>query len=34
MDLLDVGLIDARWLDRLPDELRARLQELIDTPDG
>lgn len=33
-DLLDVGLIDASWKARYPDELAARLQELIDTPDG
>ena len=34
MDLLEVGLIDAAWVDRLPAELAARLQELLDTPDG
>jgi len=33
-DLLDVGLIDAAWVERLPPELGARLQELLDTPDG
>ncbi len=33
-DLLDVGLIDGSWLPRLPQEFRARLQQLIDTPDG
>ncbi|MEX2173220.1 MAG: hypothetical protein WD872_02590 [Pirellulaceae bacterium] len=33
-DMLDVGLIDASWLDKLPPELAARLQHLIDTPDG
>jgi Uncharacterised nucleotidyltransferase len=33
-DFLDVGLIDATWLDRFPAELAARLQQLIDTPDG
>ncbi len=33
-DMLDVGLIDESWLDRYPPELQARLQELIDTPDG
>ncbi len=33
-DLLDVGLIDAAWTARFPAELAARLQELIDTPDG
>jgi len=33
-DLLEVGLIDAAWVDRLPAELAARLQVLLDTPDG
>jgi hypothetical protein len=33
-DLLEVGLIDASWKPRFPAELAARLQELLDTPDG
>jgi hypothetical protein len=33
-DLLDVGLVDATWLDHYPRELATRLQSLIDTPDG
>lgn len=33
LDMLDVGLIDASWLARLPEVLRVRLQELIDNPD-
>lgn len=33
-DMLDVGLIDATWPTRYPAELDARLQHLIDTPDG
>jgi len=33
-DLLGVGLIDAAWIPRLPAELAARLQHLIDTPEG
>ena len=33
-DLIEVGLLDASWLDRLPPELARRLQELLDTPDG
>ncbi len=33
-DLLDVGLIDAAWIARLPPELAARLQSLLDTPEG
>jgi len=34
LDMLDVGLIDATWPARYPPELAARLQHLIDTPDG
>jgi hypothetical protein len=34
LDMLDVGLIDATWLSRLPAELAARLEELIDNPGG
>ena len=34
LDMLDVGLIDAAWPARSPAELAARLQHLIDTPDG
>ena len=33
-DMLDVGLIDPGWLAPLPDDLAARLQALIDTPEG
>jgi hypothetical protein len=33
-DLLDVGLIDATWCDRLPSELATRLRTIIDNPDG
>jgi hypothetical protein len=33
-DLLGVGLIDAGWCSRLPPELAARLQQLLDTPEG
>jgi hypothetical protein len=33
-DLIDVGLIDAGWRDRLAAALAERLQELLDTPDG
>jgi hypothetical protein len=32
-DLISVGLIDESWLIKLPDELAARLQSLLDTPD-
>ena len=34
LDLIDVGLIDASWRDRLPAELAPRLQELLDNPEG
>ena len=33
-DMLEVGLIDAHWLDRFSPTIRERLQELIDSPDG
>jgi hypothetical protein len=33
-DMIDVGLINASWLPKLPPELAARLQHLLDTPDG
>lgn len=33
-DLIDVGLIDESWCSRLPAELAARLQTLLDTPGG
>lgn len=33
-DMLDVGLIDQSWCNRFPPELAARLQELIDNPNG
>jgi hypothetical protein len=33
-DLLDVGLIDVSWCQRLPMELAARLQALVDNPQG
>lgn len=33
-DLIEVGLIDATWPARLPPELAARLQSLLDTPGG
>ena len=33
-DLLELGLIDETWLDRVPPELRSRLEELIRHPEG
>jgi hypothetical protein len=34
MHLLDLGLIDATWLPRLEPQHAARLQQLIDDPEG
>src|SRR5207249_7835590 len=33
-DMLDVGLIDETWVERLPQELGKRLRHLIDTNPG
>jgi hypothetical protein len=33
-DLMDVGLVDASWLEKVPTTLRLRLQELLDHPEG
>jgi hypothetical protein len=33
-DMIAVGLVDAAWPARYPPELAARLQHLLDTPDG
>ena len=33
-DMIEVGLIDATWTARLAPPLAARLQALLDTPDG
>jgi hypothetical protein len=33
-DLIEVGLIDAGWTQRLPKELAQRLQSLLDDPQG
>ena len=34
LDMIDVELIDASWRDRFPPEFAARLQDLLDNPDG
>lgn len=34
LDMLEVGLIDSRWVQRLSPPLAARLQELIDSPES
>ncbi|MEW6755162.1 MAG: hypothetical protein AB1505_29905 [Candidatus Latescibacterota bacterium] len=33
-DLMDVGLVDATWLERLPAALRPRLEEILESPEG
>jgi hypothetical protein len=33
-DMIDIGMINAAWLDRLPPTLAHRLKELLDNPDG
>jgi len=33
-DLIDVGLVGADWLPRLPPSLVGRLRQLLDTPEG
>jgi hypothetical protein len=34
LDMIDVGLVDASWHDRLPPDLAERLQSLLDNPEG
>jgi hypothetical protein len=33
-DLIDVGLIDESWLEKIPTALRPRLQQLLENPEG
>jgi hypothetical protein len=33
-DLIELGLVDGGWLERIPKPLRPRLRELLDHPDG
>lgn len=33
-DMISIGLIDESWLDRMPHQLRIRLDELLNDPDG
>jgi hypothetical protein len=33
-DMIEVGLVDSTWTNRLPESLAARLQHLLDTPEG
>jgi hypothetical protein len=32
--LISIGLVDESWLERLPPQLRLRLTELLNDPDG
>jgi hypothetical protein len=34
LDMISLGLIDETWLDRYPQHLRLRLEELLNDPDG
>lgn len=34
LDMISIGLLDESWLERLSPELRLRLQELLNDPDG
>jgi hypothetical protein len=34
LDMISIGLLDESWLDRLSPELRLRLEELLNDPDG
>lgn len=34
LDMIDVGLVDASWVPRLPAPLNERLQTLLDDPEG
>ncbi len=33
-DMVEVGLADQSWLERVPSSPRMRLQELLDNPEG
>ena len=33
-DMMEIGMLDERWLERVPVSLRDRLQALLDDPDG
>lgn len=33
-DLIELGLVDESWLDRVPAEVRSRLEELLRNPEG
>ena len=33
-DLIELGLVSSAWLDQVPEELRSRLRDLLDHPEG
>lgn len=33
-DMIDVGLVDEGWVERVPGTLRGRLKEVIENPEG
>jgi hypothetical protein len=33
-DLIEVGLVDANWLEKIPESLRPRLRQLLENPEG
>ena len=33
LDMIDVGLVDEEWCERLPEDLAARLRDLLEHPD-
>lgn len=34
LDMISLGMIDRTWLDRFPVKMAARLEELLNDPDG
>jgi len=34
LDMISLGMIDASWLEKYPENLRLRLEELLNDPDG
>lgn len=34
LDMIEIGQLDESWLNRVPESLRQRLQDLLDDPDG
>jgi len=34
LDMISLGMIDSSWLDKYPQQLRQRLEELLNDPDG